>query len=97
MHRTPMVEALLKRCGVPYVHLTVRSPDYRYAQTSARISVLQHRNAGLRWVRKHCGCNTCRCDGVVYFGDDEDRYDLRFFDEVRFFLGFLAELTCNTM
>ena len=83
MQHTPMIGALLKRCGLPYVHLTVSSPDYTYVRATSEIVGIQHRNVGLKWIREHCGYGKCN-SGVVYFGDDDDRYDLRLFDKVRF-------------
>eukprot|EP00731_Ephydatia_muelleri_P004749 Em0002g925a len=81
MQHTPMIGALLKRCGLPYVHLTVSSPDHTYVRATSEIVGIQHRNVGLKWIREHCGNGKCN-SGVVYFGDDDDRYDLRLFDEV---------------
>ena len=43
---------------------------------------MTHRNMGMQWVREHCSFK--ECNGVVYFGDDDDKYDLRFFEEVSF-------------
>ncbi|KAL5506019.1 hypothetical protein EMCRGX_G007580 [Ephydatia muelleri] len=82
MQHTPMIGALLKRCGLPYVHLTVSSPDHTYVRATSEIVGIQHRNVGLKWIREHCGNGKCN-SGVVYFGDDDDRYDLRLFDEIR--------------
>ena len=67
------------------IHLTVPFPDYvkTSSKYSPKIPSIQHRNAGLRWLREHCEHG--ECNGVVYFGDDDDKYDLRFFDEVSSF------------
>ena len=80
--KSPVIQALLRRCGVPAVHLTVESPE-RVRTTrkyAPKVMGVLHRNTGLRWVRDHCSRESC--NGVVYFGDDDDKYDLRFFDEV---------------
>ncbi len=37
-----------------------------------------NRNAALDWI-----ANNATIDGVVYFGDDDNTYDLRLFDEIR--------------
>ena len=82
--QSPVIRAALGRCGVLTVHLTVDSPE-RVRSTrkySPKVTGVLHRNTGLRWVREHCSQEGWD-DGVVYFGDDDDRYDLRFFDEVR--------------
>lgn len=36
-----------------------------------------NRKAALNWVKKHAK------DGVIYFGDDDNTFDLRLFDEIR--------------
>lgn len=83
-HHTPMVRALLKRCGVPYVHLTVPSPNNSLVRPISSAMGIRNHNVGLRWVREHNRC--VECNGVIYFGNDDDRYDLRLFDEVRLVL-----------
>ncbi|KAL5491514.1 hypothetical protein EMCRGX_G016813 [Ephydatia muelleri] len=80
-HHTPMVRALLKRCGVPYVHLTVPSPNNSLVRPISSAMGIRNHNVGLKWVREHNRC--VECNGVIYFGNDDDRYDLRLFDELR--------------
>jgi len=48
--------------------------------------VLQ-RNAGLAWLRNYLDTSR-RADGVLYFADDDNTYDLRIFDEVGVFVAF---------
>ena len=81
--KSRVVRVLLERCNVSAVHLTVSSPETVKSTRnySPKVTGVLHRNAGLKWVREHCSREGCG-DGVVYFGDDDDRYDLRFFDEV---------------
>ncbi|KAL5491521.1 hypothetical protein EMCRGX_G016822 [Ephydatia muelleri] len=80
-YHIPMVQALLKRCGVPYVHLTVPSPNNSLVRPISSAMGIRNHNVGLRWVREHNRC--VECNGVIYFGNDDDRYDLRLFDELR--------------
>ncbi|KAL5493570.1 hypothetical protein EMCRGX_G014774 [Ephydatia muelleri] len=54
--------------------------------TNTTIVAVHHRgvaqrNLGLGWIRRHCLTRPCR--GVVYFGDDDNKYDLRLFVEMR--------------
>ncbi len=46
---------------------------------------VEQRNAGLDWIRGHCstpkGKPECQ-KGVLYFMDDDNKYDLRLFEEV---------------
>lgn len=39
---------------------------------------VSNRNKGLQWIRQ----NFVDANGVVYFADDDNTYDLRLFDEV---------------
>lgn len=41
-----------------------------------------NRNLGLQWIRENAN------DGVVYFADDDNTYDIRLFDEVSTFFFF---------
>ena len=45
------------------------------------------RNMGLNWIRSSCHTlleeQGVSCNGVVYFMDDDNKYDLRLFEEVR--------------
>ena len=82
--QSPVIQAVLGRCNISAIHLTVQTPEtvkstWKY---SPKVTGVAHRNAGLTWVREHCLRN--KCEGVVYFGDDDDKYDLRFFEEVSF-------------
>lgn len=39
-----------------------------------------NRNRGLKWIRQNA------IDGVVYFADDDNTYDVRLFNEVNIFI-----------
>ena len=74
----PVINVLAKCKSVTSVHLTTRSP----APLSKGRGINQ-RNAGLSWIRQNCGSNvTEKCRGVVYLMDDDNKYDLRLFQEV---------------
>lgn len=78
-HKTELVTNLLARCAVSSVHLTAVTPAYYKRDKWKPRGVLQ-RNAGLSWLREHFSHRNC--SGVVYFGDDDNSYDLRVFDAV---------------
>ena len=75
-HKTPLVARMLETCGLPYTHLNVAS--VKNETTRRKRGVLQ-RNAGLKWLRD----NTSPDDGVLYFADDDNTYDLRIFELMR--------------
>ena len=65
------------------------------AKTSSVYKVLrsrgvEQRNTGLAWIRTHCSSQTVEpveCQkGVLYFMDDDNKYDLRLFEEVRMYV-----------
>ena len=75
-------DILTKQCkSVTSVHLTAKS-----SQSKAEGRGINQRNAGLSWIRQNCGSNTAmmetECKGVVYLMDDDNKYDLRLFQEV---------------
>ena len=83
--KTELVTYLLSKCeSVVIVHMNVKVPSpplsvYKEKKITPARGVAQ-RNAGLSWVRKHCSVSVCR--GVVYFMDDDNKYDLQLFEEV---------------
>ena len=85
--KTTLVTNLLHRCKAKSVHLNVRTPvkmrprPGQEKNPSAYSRGVEQRNAGLNWIRSHCSEVNCR--GVVYFMDDDNKYDLRLFEEVR--------------
>ena len=73
--KSDLVEKFLQRCKVESVHMNVKTPKNQKSR-----GVLQ-RNTGLNWIRQHC--TEMKCNGVIYFMDDDNKYDLRLFEEVR--------------
>ena len=82
--RTDLVERFLKQCGVRYAHLAMRTNielqrgenDPRWKKARG----VEQRNAGLAWVRKNIERRIA--NGVVYFIDDDNTYDLEIFEQV---------------
>ena len=87
--RTQTVKNLLARqCkSVTSVHLTAKTSS----NVRGRGKGINQRNAGLSWIRQNCRSSTNnnttvpvekKCRGVVYLMDDDNKYDLRLFQEV---------------
>ncbi|XP_063068651.1 galactosylgalactosylxylosylprotein 3-beta-glucuronosyltransferase 2-like [Engraulis encrasicolus] len=76
--RSPMVAGVLSRCRAPSTHMNVPMPSYCKPHCVARGT--EQRNMGLDWLRKNRGPVD---SGVVYFGDDDNAYDLEVFEEIR--------------
>lgn len=78
------LEDFLKRCGVPFTLLAVKTPSgralppgqprWRYARG------VDQRNRGLQWLRENFKLG--QHEGVVYIADDDNTYSIRLFDEV---------------
>ena len=85
--QTKLVTHLLKQCMVESVHLNVATsakyksslpwPLYRMWGT---IRGVEQRNAGLRWLKENK--HPRKSSGVLYFADDDNKFDLRVFTEV---------------
>jgi len=74
---SPMVDGLLKRLDIPYTHLVSPQPlMYKKAKLRYNPRGVSSRRAGLHWVLQ----NTQK--GVVYFGDDDNTYDIRLFQQI---------------
>lgn len=81
--KTGLVTRFLENCGVSYTHLAVRTKkqlitkegDPRWLKSRGA----EQRNLGLKWIRQHFRSDI---KGVVYFGDDDNTYDLRIFEQV---------------
>ena len=78
--RTSLVGNVLQHCKVKSVHLNaVTSKESKKASQRG----VEQRNAGLDWARRYCKENCrSRCNSVVYFMDDDNKYDLRLFEQV---------------
>ncbi|XP_050738187.1 galactosylgalactosylxylosylprotein 3-beta-glucuronosyltransferase P-like isoform X2 [Eriocheir sinensis] len=74
--RSEVVAELLERTGLDYAHLAAPTPDEYKERTMLGRGVFNRRE-GLRWVRQHAH------DGVLYFADDDNAYDVRIFLQIR--------------
>jgi len=48
------------------------------AKKKVKARGVSNRNRGLQWIRE----NDVDPDGIIYFADDDNTYDLRLFEEV---------------
>jgi len=64
--------------GIPFVHLSSPMP-YHYRSHKSIPRGVSNRRAALSWIK-----NNNIKDGVLYFGDDDNTFDLRLFSEIRF-------------
>jgi len=87
--RSQLVARLLQRSGLVYTHLAAATPvDFKMTSVDPnwlKPRGVQQRNMGLAWLRKHLDKEQQRvtADGVLYFADDDNTYDVRLFEEVR--------------
>ncbi|XP_076031861.1 galactosylgalactosylxylosylprotein 3-beta-glucuronosyltransferase P-like [Oratosquilla oratoria] len=71
------VHSILERSGLPYTHLAAATPEeYRERKLMGR--GVFNRRRGLQWLREEAD------DGVLYFADDDNTYDLRIFEQIRY-------------
>lgn len=62
--------------GIPFTHISSPMPEmYRSVNVIPR--GVANRRAALDWIRHHIK------SGVLYFGDDDNTFDLRLFEEIR--------------
>jgi len=63
--------------GLPYTHIISPQPNiYKEAKLKYNPRGVSSRRAGLSWVMEH------QPEGVIYFGDDDNTYDIRLFKEI---------------
>jgi hypothetical protein len=89
--KSAKISTFLKNSNISYVHLNQQTPDELIIKSSEKVwtkprGVLQ-RNKGLEWLRDNI--ESINRNGVVYFADDDNTYDIKLFEEVliRLFLG----------
>ncbi|KAH8408141.1 hypothetical protein KR222_000708 [Zaprionus bogoriensis] len=71
------LDVLLNRFGIPFTHLASPMPQKFRTHKPAPRGVA-NRRAALQWLHQHNLTN-----GILYFGDDDNTYDLRLFSEIR--------------
>ena len=75
---SPLVSSLLARLELPYTHLaSPQPPMYRAAKLRDNPRGVSSRRAGLSWVLDNIDTG-----GVIYFGDDDNTYDIRLFQQI---------------
>ncbi|KAF3425175.1 hypothetical protein E2986_04134 [Frieseomelitta varia] len=74
---TKQVTRLLERTGLNFEHLTAPMPEKYKQKKGAKPRGVSNRNRGLQWIRANA------TDGVFYFADDDNTYDIALFDEIR--------------
>lgn len=75
---SPMVSQFLVRHQMPYIHMVAPLPEVFIGEGQKPRGVSQ-RNAAIQWIMTHSDFP----EGVLYFADDDNTYDLRLFDEIR--------------
>lgn len=79
---TDLVTKLLRRCTVRSTHLHARTPEHLRLKegepTWKKCRGVEQRNAAIEWLRGNVG----NAEGVVYFGDDDNTYDVELFEQV---------------
>ena len=76
-HCSPLVSSILSRLNISYSHLVSPQPSmYRAAKLRYNPRGVSSRRAGLHWVLNHTW------EGVLYFGDDDNTYDIRLFEQI---------------
>jgi len=75
--KTPEVSALLRKTGLKFEHLTAPMPDSYRTKKGSKPRGVSNRNKGLQWLRSNAK------EGVFYFADDDNTYDIDIFSEMR--------------
>lgn len=83
--KSSKIAKFLDASKMPFVHLNVATPDDFVVKANEKAwskprGVLQ-RNKGIAWLREHP--DELDHNGVVYFADDDNTYDIRLFEEVK--------------
>lgn len=63
---------------MPYTHLSSPMPDF-YRKATIIPRGVANRRAALKWLS-----NKKLNSGVLYFGDDDNTFDLKLFSEIRY-------------
>ncbi|XP_067622284.1 galactosylgalactosylxylosylprotein 3-beta-glucuronosyltransferase S [Eurosta solidaginis] len=71
------LDSFLNKLGIPITHLTSPMPEF-YRKKKPMPRGVSNRRAALKWIQRR---NIT--DGILYFGDDDNTYDLKLFSEVR--------------
>ncbi|XP_057323185.1 galactosylgalactosylxylosylprotein 3-beta-glucuronosyltransferase P-like isoform X2 [Microplitis mediator] len=75
--QTKEVTKFLNRTGLKFDHLTAPMPAKYKQKKGVKPRGVSNRNRGLKWIRANA------TEGVFYFADDDNTYDLDLFDQIR--------------
>ncbi|XP_021916423.1 uncharacterized protein LOC110828218 isoform X2 [Zootermopsis nevadensis] len=76
-NKTQLVSDLLQRTSISHDHLVAPMPQLFKKRKGPKPRGVSNRNRGLEWLRDNA------TDGVFYFADDDNTYDIRLFEEIR--------------
>ncbi|XP_023712472.1 galactosylgalactosylxylosylprotein 3-beta-glucuronosyltransferase P isoform X2 [Cryptotermes secundus] len=76
-NKTQLVSELLHRTGISHDHLVAPMPEAFKKRKGPKPRGVSNRNRGLEWLRANAK------DGVFYFADDDNTYDIQLFEEIR--------------
>ena len=77
--RSEIVSDIMAQTNLPNVHLLGPRPQTHLDKRSGR--GVSNRLAGLNWLRSQFTGTTT--EGIIYFADDDNSYDIRVFDEMK--------------
>uniref|UniRef100_A0A336MAY7 Galactosylgalactosylxylosylprotein 3-beta-glucuronosyltransferase n=2 Tax=Culicoides sonorensis TaxID=179676 RepID=A0A336MAY7_CULSO len=72
-----IVTKLLKKFNIPFEHMAAQMPE-KYRKLKVKPRGVSNRLRALDWIRANA------TDGVLYFADDDNTYDVDIFTEMRF-------------
>ncbi|XP_052768062.1 galactosylgalactosylxylosylprotein 3-beta-glucuronosyltransferase 2-like [Mya arenaria] len=75
-NKTELVRNFLFNSKLQFIHLNKRTPNVK---NRWEIRGISQRNEAVRWIRQFA-----QTPGVVYFADDDNTYDIRIFEEMRY-------------
>ena len=86
--KTQKISDFLKNSNILHVHLNEETPEELVIKPDEKSYSKPRgtfqRNKALKWLRDNQ--NNINQNGVIYFADDDNSYDLRLFEEVCIFL-----------
>ncbi|CAD6996994.1 galactosylgalactosylxylosylprotein 3-beta-glucuronosyltransferase S [Ceratitis capitata] len=71
------LDGFLVKLGLPFTHLASPMPEF-YRKKKPMPRGVANRRGAIQWIRQRNITN-----GILYFGDDDNTYDLRLFSEIR--------------
>ncbi|XP_063709902.1 galactosylgalactosylxylosylprotein 3-beta-glucuronosyltransferase P isoform X2 [Culicoides brevitarsis] len=74
---SPIVTQLLKKLNIPFEHLAAQMPQ-KYRKMKSKPRGVSNRLRALEWIKANA------TEGVLYFADDDNTYDVDIFTEMRF-------------